>query len=196
VAPLEAAVLVALYGDGSGEDAEAIVVLIRRSAHLERDPGHVALPGGIIEPGEEALGAALREAQEEVGIDPGAVEVVGQLGTVHRPRSAGSVVPFVGLLRTRPVLSPSPAEVEQVLEVPLASLLAEGVAWEELWPGLPDQPSPRPVRFFASKGALGDDLVWGVTARILWELLEVTLGPCHLSVGGGGPEAAWGGTVG
>jgi 8-oxo-dGTP pyrophosphatase MutT (NUDIX family) len=171
----EAAVLVALYGDGPGGEGEATVVLIRRSAHLDRDPGHVALPGGFIEAGEDPLAAALREAEEEVGIDPSTVEILGRLDTVDRPRRRGSVVPFVGLLPGRPRLFPSPAEVEAILEVPLTYLVAEGVAWEERWPlvEVPGGPSPaHVVRFFAHEAALGDDLVWGVTARILWDLLE------------------------
>lgn len=173
--PVEAAVLVALYGDGRGEEGEATVVLIRRAAQLERDPGHVALPGGLVEPGEEPEAAALREAQEEVGLDPGSVEILGRLGIVERPRDRGSVAPFVGILPERPVLVPSPAEVEAVLEVPLALLLADGVAWEERWPlpGTGEGPAPaHVVRFFAHDDALGHDLVWGVTARILWDLLE------------------------
>lgn len=176
---VEAAVLVALYGDGGGDEGEATVVLIRRSSLLERDPGHVALPGGFVEPGEEPRAAALREAEEEIGLDPGAVEILGRLATVERPRHQGSVAPFVGVLPGRPALLPSPDEVEAVLEVPLAHLLAEGVAWEERWPLAPGEGPDAPgrlVRFFACE-TLGDDLVWGVTAKILWDLLERVVAP-------------------
>lgn len=172
--PVEAAVLVALYGDG-GDEGEATVVLIRRAAQLERDPGHVALPGGLVEPGEEPEAAALREAEEEVGLDPASVVILGPLATVERPRGRGAVAPFVGVLPARPVLVPSPAEVEAVLEVPLAFLLADGVAWEERWPvaGAGEAAGPaHVVRFFAHDDVLGHDLVWGVTAKILWDLLE------------------------
>lgn len=169
--PVGAAVLVACYGDGTGEDGEASVVLIRRAAHLDRDPGHVALPGGLVEPGEAPEAAALREAEEEVGLDPARVELLGPLATVERPRDRRAVQPFVGLLPARPVLSPSPDEVEAVLEVPLADLLAEGVAWEERWPLPAASGAAHVVRFFACE-RLGEDLVWGVTAKILWDLLE------------------------
>ena len=109
------------------------------------------------------------------GLDPARVEILGPLATVERPRGRGSVAPFVGVLPGRPVLVPSPAEVEAILEVPLSVLLADGVAWEERWPvgGAGGQSGPaHVVRFFAHDGVLGDDLVWGVTARILWDLLE------------------------
>lgn len=166
--------LLACYG--AAPDGEATAVLIRRAAHLGRDPGHVALPGGLVEAGEDLLATALREADEEVGIDPAAVEVLGSLEVVERPRRSGAVAAFVGLLAARPVLSPSPGEVEAILEVPLATLLADGVAWEERWPLPAGGPAPAPpgmhrVRFFSCE-LLGDDLVWGVTARILWDLLE------------------------
>lgn len=163
--------LLALYPDAAGE---ATALLIRRAAHLGRDPGHVALPGGFVEPGEELLAAALREADEEIGLDPAAVDVLGPLDVVERPRR-GAVAAFVGLLAERPALVPSPDEVEAVLDVPLATLLSDGVAWEERWPLSSWDRDPavavRPVRFFACD-LLGDDLVWGVTARILWDLLE------------------------
>lgn len=162
--------LLALYPDAAGQ---ATALLIRRAAHLGRDPGHVALPGGLVEPDEDPLAAALREADEEIGLDPSAVDVLGPLDVVERPRR-GAVAAFVGLLAARPALVPSPDEVEAVLDVPLATLLADGVAWEERWPPT-GRAAPatthRSVRFFACD-LLGDDLVWGVTARILWDLLE------------------------
>lgn len=165
---VEAAVLLACY---AGADGEAVAVLIRRAAHLGRDPGHVALPGGLVEPGEDLVATALREADEEVGLAPGAVEVLGPLEVVERPRRSGAVAAFVGLLAGRPELAPSPEEVEAVLEVPLAALLADGVAWEERWPLPASPPAVHRVRFFSCE-LLGDDLVWGVTARILWDLLD------------------------
>jgi 8-oxo-dGTP pyrophosphatase MutT (NUDIX family) len=170
--PAEAAVLVALYGDGAGDDGEATAILIRRAAHLGHDPGHVAFPGGLIEPGELPEAAALREAEEEVGLDPASVELLGPLSAVDRPRRRRLVQPFVGVLGRRPTLVPSPAEVEAILEVSLAQLVADGIAWEERWP-LPvgGGEAVHVVRFFACE-CLGEDLIWGVTAKILWDLLE------------------------
>jgi 8-oxo-dGTP pyrophosphatase MutT (NUDIX family) len=165
-ARIDAAVLLAVFE----EEGETRAVLIRRSPHLQRDPGHVALPGGLVEPDEAPLAAALREAEEEIGLDPALVEIVGPLDVVHRQRFGDRIAPFVGLLARRPTLRPSAAEVDVTLEVPLADLLADGVGWEERWE-IADMVD-RPVHFFAAPDVLGDDLVWGVTARILWDLLE------------------------
>src|SRR3982751_1666988 len=73
--PRPAAVLVALFE----EDGEVRVILTRRAAHLRSHTGEVSFPGGRIDPGEEAVAAALREAAEEVGLEPATVQIVGQL---------------------------------------------------------------------------------------------------------------------
>lgn len=167
-APLvDAAVLAALFE----QDGEAMLVMIRRAAALERDPGHVALPGGRVEPGEPALAAALREAHEEIGLDPAAVEVLGHLPPMRRQSAAHRIAPFVAALQDRPRLAPSPEEVEAVFEVPLVELLADGVAWEEHW-GEEPAPEAHPVCFFAAP-SLGNDLLWGLTGRVVWQLLEL-----------------------
>ncbi len=159
----EAAVLLPLFE----EEGETRVLFIRRAATLGRDPGHVALPGGRIEPGEAPLAAALRESEEEIGLPREQVEPLAFLPLLERPRSGERVLPIVGALATRPRLVLNPGEVEAVLEVGLAELAADGVAWEERWGA-----AGRPVLFFSSP-ALGDDLLWGVTARIAWSLLAL-----------------------
>ncbi len=165
----DSAVLVPVYE----RNDEPVVVLIRRSDLLVRDPGHVAFPGGRIEPGESAVQAALREAEEEVDLRPSAVASTRSLGVyVRRDRR---VAAFLAMLDRRPRLRPDPGEVETLIEVPLGRLVADGVAWEERWGG-------RPMYFFAFEpepGAprdeldseLAGDLVWGLTAWILWELV-------------------------
>lgn len=165
-----AAVLVPVFASGAG--AGATLVLIRRSAHLQRDPGHVAFPGGRVEPGEAPLDAALRESEEEVGLATADIDVKGVLEVVGR-RPGELIAAYLGLLQRRPALVPNASEVESVLEVPLASLLADGVAWQERWSvGTVE----RSVHFFADPAALGDDLIWGVSAQILWHLLERVTG--------------------
>ena len=159
--PRQAAVLVTLFE----ERGEARVVLTRRSSRLRAHSGEVAFPGGRADEGEDLLAAALREATEEVGLDPTAVEVVGELGRLSTWSSRAFITPFVGLLAARPHLVASPAEVELVFDVALAELLADGVYREELW-------GDHDVHFFE----LEHDTVWGATARMLRELLEaVTL---------------------
>jgi 8-oxo-dGTP pyrophosphatase MutT (NUDIX family) len=161
-----AAVLVPLF-ERAGD---AAVVLIRRSLWLTSNPGDLAFPGGRLEPGERALDAALREAHEEVGLHPAAVSPLGRLAVVRRARVPERVVPYVGLLSVEPVLRPDPGEVDAVLTVTLAELVAEGVYWEEEWQ-LPGE-GPRRLPFFAKSDALGDDVIWGMTAMVLRELLS------------------------
>jgi 8-oxo-dGTP pyrophosphatase MutT (NUDIX family) len=159
------AVLAPLYEEGG----EVVVVLTRRAQHLRAHRGEVSFPGGGQDPGEDLRTTALREAQEEVGLDPGAVEVVGQLDHLQTVTSTSVIVPFVGVLGGRPELVPSPHEVERVLHVPLSELLADGVYHSERW-GL--TPLDRQLSFFAVEG----DTIWGATAAMLGNLLAVATG--------------------
>jgi 8-oxo-dGTP pyrophosphatase MutT (NUDIX family) len=158
-----AAVLVALFE----EDGEARVILTRRSSRLRSHTGEVSFPGGRLDPGEAPLAAALREASEEVGINPADVEIVGQLSPLATMSSGAAITPFVGVLPGRLVLRANPAEVERVFDVSLAELASDGVYHEELWE-LPEL-GWRPMTFFHLIG----DTVWGATARVLRELLEL-----------------------
>lgn len=107
--------------------------------------------------------AALREAEEEVGLRASDVEVVGWLDRVAVATSGATVTPIVGVLvRGRPEFVPAPAEVEDVFDVGLSELAA--CYWQERW----DVPAPdRAMHFFD----LGEDVVWGMTARVLYDLL-------------------------
>lgn len=160
-----AAVLVPLFDEGG----ETRVVLTRRAAGLSSHQGEVSFPGGTVGPGETDLDAALREAEEEVGLAPATVEVIGRLDRLLTPTTGFVLTPFVGAVAGRQVLRPAPDEVEEAFDVPLSRLLDEVVFREERW----DQPVPdRPVYFFE----LGTDTVWGVTARILHQLLSLVTG--------------------
>lgn len=157
--------LVALFE----ESGEARVVLTRRSEQLRSHTGQVAFPGGRLDHGESPLAAALREATEEVGIDPGAVEILGQLAPLSTVSSASHLTPFVGALAGRPHLRPSPSEVARAFDVSLAELADEAVYREEIW-GVADGIARR-VQFFEVAG----ELVWGATARILLQLLTAVI---------------------
>jgi 8-oxo-dGTP pyrophosphatase MutT (NUDIX family) len=157
------AVLCALFE----EDGETHVVLTRRSSQLRSHTGQVSFPGGRLEEGEAPLAAALREAAEEVGIDPADVEILGQLSPLATVSSGAGITPFVGALPGRPMLHPNPAEVERAFDVPLAELVTDGVYHVELWelPGV----GWREMYLFDLPG----DMVWGATARMLGELLDL-----------------------
>jgi 8-oxo-dGTP pyrophosphatase MutT (NUDIX family) len=171
----QAGVLVPLFE----EDGEARVVLTRRSARLRSHTGQVAFPGGQCDPGESTLAAALRESAEEIGLDPAAVEVVGWLTPLTPVAGVTAVTPFVGVLPGRPALTPNPAEVERAFDAPLAELLLEEVYREERWE-LAGRPA-WPVHFFEVDG----DTIWGATARILHELLQLVTGVAGPA---GGPD--------
>jgi 8-oxo-dGTP pyrophosphatase MutT (NUDIX family) len=103
---------------------EALTVLFtRRTSHLKAHAGQVSFPGGRAEPGDaSAEFTALREAQEEIGLAPERVEILGRLPDYHT-RTGYVVAPIVGLLTPPFELVPDPNEVDEIFEVPLAFLL-------------------------------------------------------------------------
>jgi 8-oxo-dGTP pyrophosphatase MutT (NUDIX family) len=160
-----AATLLALFE----EDGDVRLVLTRRSTALPVHAGEIALPGGRVNPGEGMVEAALREAEEEVGLAPSAVEVVGWLEPVVGRTSGSVALPVVGLLARRPDLTPEPFEVADVFDVAVTDLLAPGVYREERW----DLPvADRAVHFFE----LPKVTVWGMTARVLYQFLSLIIG--------------------
>ncbi|MST35191.1 NUDIX domain-containing protein, partial [Acidimicrobiaceae bacterium USS-CC1] len=162
--PRPAAVLCALFDDGG----DAAVVLTRRSATLRSHTGEVSFPGGRLDPGETPLDAALREAEEEIGLDPGGVEIIGTLRPLSTSSSGSLITPFVGVLPGRPRLRPNAAEVARVFTVTLAELVAPGTYHEEIWER---EGGAFGVHFFEVPG----ETVWGATARMLRDLLDRVL---------------------
>jgi 8-oxo-dGTP pyrophosphatase MutT (NUDIX family) len=161
--PSSNAVLLALFE----EDGEARVVLERRSNALRRHRGEVSFPGGRIEPGESPVDAALREAHEEVGIDPTGVEVVGWLRPLRTYSGASVIHPYVGVLSARPSLAVEPAEVAYAFDVAIGELLDEGVFREEQWRRDADGVAGYVTIYVFEAGG---ETIWGATARILAEL--------------------------
>jgi 8-oxo-dGTP pyrophosphatase MutT (NUDIX family) len=159
------AVLAPLYE----EDGSVHVVLTRRAQHLRSHRGEVSFPGGGQELGEDLRTTALRESFEETGLDPSSVEIIGELDHLETVTSRSFITPFVGVLPGRPSLEPNPGEVEKILHVPLADLLAPHVFREERW-GLP--PLDRPIYFFDVVG----DTIWGATAFMLRNFLALLTG--------------------
>lgn len=158
------------------EDGEARVVLTRRSTDLRTHQGQVSFPGGRLNEGEDAPSAALREAHEEVGLDPALVTTVGWLHPVLTMVSASFILPVLGTLPERPDLVPNPGEVERIFDVSLAELADPVIFHEERWrvPGRAIAGSADnsfPVWFFETCG----EMIWGATARMLHELLSIVL---------------------
>jgi 8-oxo-dGTP pyrophosphatase MutT (NUDIX family) len=155
-----AAALLLLYPASSGP---AVALTVRSSA-LTRHPGQISLPGGATDPGETLAQAALREASEEVGVDPAGVRILGELTPVHVLVSGFTLHPVVGVTDRRPDFRAAPGEVEQILEVLLHDLrdasrirqgtrIREGIAVEYPYFDL-----------------LGHQ-VWGATAMVLGEFI-------------------------
>ena len=164
----EAGVLVALYDDPEGGGPH--VVLTRRSPRLASHTHEVSFPGGRHDPTDPDLWAtALREAEEETGLDPSSVRLVGRLDPLVTVGSRSLIHPFVAVLDGRPDLVANPDEVEAILHVPLAELLLDEVYREEEWSTHGD---PWIITFFELVG----DTVWGATAAMLRQLLALALG--------------------
>lgn len=159
------AVLVALFDGPLGAE----VVLTRRAKHLSSHRGEVSFPGGRRDPGESPAETALREAHEEVMLEPRDVEVVGELDHLATVVSRSLIVPIVGRLRSPPVLRPGTNEVDRIFTVPLAELMQPDTYRVEQWG---DQEIARSIHFFE----LDDETIWGATGRILHQLLSIAAG--------------------
>ncbi len=154
-----AALLLVYPGDGG-----VAIPLTVRASTLARHAGQISLPGGATDPGETLAQAALREASEEIGIDPSAVRVLGELTPVHVLVSGFTLHPIVGITDARPPFQAAPGEVDEIVEVRLEELrdasrirtgthVREGVAIE--------------YPYFDLSG----HRVWGATAMVLGEFI-------------------------
>ena len=171
----------AVYGDDGTEGREAAstaasvliplishpqgltVLFTQRTTHLRSHSGQVSFPGGRAEPGDaSAEFTALRETEEEIGLRPSAVEVLGRLPD-YRTRTGYRVTPVVGLLTPPVAFRPDPNEVAEIFEVPLVFLLDE-------------RNRQRRTREFQGQQVgyyvfeYGEKVIWGATAGMLVNL--------------------------
>lgn len=151
-----AAVLVPVIARPDG----ATVLLTRRSDSLASHTGQIAFPGGRLDPGETAERAALREAWEEVALDPARVEVMG-MGDAYETVTGFIVTPVVGWLSEPPVVVPSPAEVAEVFEAPWDFLMDPANHRRDFY-----DPESGPRRWFWAM-PWEERYIWGATAAIV-----------------------------
>jgi 8-oxo-dGTP pyrophosphatase MutT (NUDIX family) len=169
-----ASVLLALAPVDGADDLE--LLLVQRPDHLRQHAGQVGLPGGAVEPGDaDGVAAALREAQEEVGLDPAGVRVLGSLDRAYLAVSDFDVLPVVGVWNGLAPLTPSPDEVAEILRptlrqladpanhgtMPFSAIMGEDAFRAR---NVPDLSSP----VFWVDGTL----VWGFTAGLLVGFLD------------------------
>ena len=160
--PRRGAVLM-LFGEG---DAGPDLLLTERAHHMRSHPGQVSFPGGSIDPGETPLEAALREAEEETGLDPAGVDVFAELPELWLPPSNFAVTPLLAWWREpTPVRAVSAEEVHAVYRVPLSELVGEqhriAVRHPSGWVG---------PGFLI--GHDNDVILWGFTAGIISRLFD------------------------
>ncbi len=157
--------VLALFYPVSGEP---YLVLIQRPTYNGVHSGQVAFPGGKSEPGDkDLLETAMREAREEIGIDPDQVQMLGKLTDLYIPPSNFNVSPFVGYLTERPTFTPDPGEVEGIVEVPFRYILTDNCL--ELRKFIVRNGIEIEAPAFVVKGAV----IWGATAMMLSELREL-----------------------
>jgi len=146
-------------------DGVAYVILTKRSSHLKHHPGQIAFPGGKQDENDaDVIAAALREADEEIGLRPGNVRVLGTLPS-HETVTSFAVTPVIGEVLEPFTFKPEPGEVDEVFRVPLshvidpANFLVEGRRWRG-----------QMRRYYTVP--YGPYYIWGATARILRGLAE------------------------
>lgn len=161
----EASVVVPLFIEGG----EPHFLLTHRVAALRRHAGEISFPGGVLDPSDtSALTTALREYEEEMGAPASELDILGPL-EVSATLTGYRIAPFVGALSARPKLSPNAEEVQDIVDVRWAELLAPGVHRVEVWEV---SGRAREVHFYT----VGRHVIWGATARIIRNFFEVAQG--------------------
>ena len=156
----DAAVLVPLYIDGG----ELHAVFTKRRDDLRRHPGEISFPGGRQDDADAGLElTALREAEEEIGLPRDAVDVVGALKPTPTIATGYAIYPYVGVIEPGRTWTLSAREVAEVLELPMRAV-REGYARKRLL--------RRGIPILTDTYTVGENFIWGATARILSDLLE------------------------
>ena len=154
-----AAVLIAIT-----DRSEPGMLLLHRPSNMRSHPGQVAFPGGRCDPGEDAITAALREANEELGIDPARVTVIGT-SDIYRTGSGYEITPVLAVVPHDIAITPNPAEVAQWFEAPVGHVLQPANQIEKLW-----QTEGKTHKFIEIMWQ--EHRIWGVTAAIIAKLTQ------------------------
>ncbi len=176
--PRVSAVLILLFQ----KDGVDHMVLTKRTHDVATHKGQVSLPGGAKEPEDATLlDTALRETEEELGVKPDGLRVIGRLEAVYTSASNFNIFPFIARMDGTPSYRPDPGEVAEVIELPTSVFDEPERFWSEERAGSGDEPA-RKVYFFH----YCDQVIWGATARILKEYLAWAKRPDPWEVGGRG----------
>ena len=159
---IRAAVLLPILDRG-----EACLAFAKRTETVGRHRGQISFPGGAMDPGDASLlDAALRECEEEIALPRAAVEPLGILDDTETFATQFVITPFVGFVREPVAWQPDGREIEKVIEVPVDALTTAGSFRVEHWER---DGVVRPVYFFEYQ----DETIWGATARILKQYLDL-----------------------
>ena len=158
------AVLIGLFQSACGVE----VILTRRSHQLTNHRGEISFPGGRLDDGETVVAAALRETQEEIGINPSEAQVIAELSGMATVVSNSHIVPVVAIYKDVPKMQPMNSEVDRVFTVPLSELIRSDTYSQEHWK-FPDRELQ--INFFY----LDDETIWGATARMLLQVMMLTV---------------------
>jgi 8-oxo-dGTP pyrophosphatase MutT (NUDIX family) len=156
-------VLLLLFPEGN----QIFTCLIKRPSTMTHHPGQISFPGGKVEKEDfSAEMAALREAREEVGIDPSTIEIIGKLSDLYVEVSKFSIQPFLAWANQKPEFTVNAGEVDDLILFPLSDFVANETILET---ELDTFTGPLRVKYYPFNG----EIIWGATAMILSELIEI-----------------------
>jgi 8-oxo-dGTP pyrophosphatase MutT (NUDIX family) len=161
VPPKPGSVLILIYPDEYGN---AVFPLIKRPDYIGAHSGQVSLPGGKMEPGEDHVATALREAWEEIGVDVSEPRVIGRLTEFFVIPSNFLVVPVIATVQKRPQFIPHTREVSRIIEASVTDILAENAILQR------EILAAGQYRLIAPHFEIDGEVVWGATAMMLNEL--------------------------